>query len=109
VNNPDVVFEQVGVGSEVMLKPGLNIIGGVHPFGFKGPIACMLDVGFADDMGGMPDIEDIFIVDDDSDAILDMESTGAFEFIAVETLLPGIALVIGPFIDIGGIEVIGFF
>lgn len=51
-----------------MLKPGLNIIVGVHPLGFKGLIACMLDVGFADDMGGMPAIEGMFIVDDDSDA-----------------------------------------
>lgn len=50
-----------------MSKPDLSIMGELHPFGFKGPIAGMLDVGFADDMGGMPDSEGRFDLDDDSD------------------------------------------
>lgn len=106
MNKGDVVFEQVAGGSEVMLKPGLNIIGGVHPFGFKGPIACMLDIGFADDMGGMLDPEGTFDVADDSDAILDIVSTVAIGLVAVETLLSGMEPVIGPFIDIGDMEII---
>lgn len=89
-----------------MLKPGLNIIGEVHPFGFRAPIACKLDVGFADNMGDMPDIEGIFTVDDNSDAILDLDSIGTLELVAATTLLSGRALVIGLFIDIGSIGVI---
>jgi len=102
------VFEQVSGGSEVILKPGLNIIGGVHPFGLKGPIACMLDVGFADDIDGMPELDSIFDAEDDSDAILDMDSTGALGFVVFEALLSGMAPVVGPFIDVGGMEVIEF-
>jgi len=91
-----------------MLKPGLNIIVGVHPLGFKGLIACMLDVGFADDMGGMPDIEGMFIVDDDSDAILDMESTEVIEFTDSGVLLADMETGQGWAIDIVGVEDSGF-
>ena len=89
------------------MKPGLNIMGGVHPFGFRGPIPCMLDIAFADDMGGMPDLEGTFDVDDDSDAILDIDSTGVLRFVAVGTLLSGWKPVIGSFIDILGINGFG--
>ena len=58
-------------------------------------------------MGDMPDIEGMFTADDGSDAILDMDSTGALEFVVVETVLSSMTLVIAPFMDIGGIGVIG--
>ena len=90
------------------MYPGLNIIGGVHPLEFKGPIPCMLDIELVDDMGGIPDIKGIPDIDDDLDAILDMDGIGAMELAAFETPLPGIEPVIGSFMDIRGMEVIRF-
>lgn len=73
-------------------------------------IGGMLDIGFAEDMAGMPDIEGIFDIDGDSDAKPDMDG---IEFIGIEfigiaesmALLCEIESVIGPFIDILGINI----
>lgn len=92
----------------MILKPGLNIMGGLHPFEFRGPIACMLDVGFADDMGGMPDSEGRFNLDDDSDAILDMESIEVIEFTDSRVLLADMKTAEGWAIDMNGVEDSGF-
>ncbi len=76
--------------------------------GFKGPIPCMLEAELADDMGGIPGIKAIPDRDDDSDAILEMDRVGVMEFAVFETLLPGMELIIGSFMDIRGMEVIKF-
>ena len=83
------------------MQPGLNIIGGVHPCGFKGPTSCMLDI----DLVHMPSIEGMLNIDGNSYAIPEMGGigfTGIGESIA---LLCGIKPVIGSFIDILGINI----
>jgi len=72
VKSADVVFVQVPRGRELLLKPGLNIIGGVQPRGLSEVIDCdvpdmpnipdildMLDMPDMPDMGGMLDILDM--------------------------------------------------
>lgn len=53
VNKADVVFVHVSGGRELLLKPGLNIIGGVHPRGdnevIAGDILVMLDISIVDE------------------------------------------------------------
>ena len=75
VNREDVVFVHVAGGSELTLKPGLNIFGGVHPRAFSGPVPCA------------PDIEPIL----HSGAILDV---GELEVICIELLAVDISFVV---------------
>lgn len=89
-----------------MLYPGRNIIGGVHPLWFKGPIPCMLDIELADDMGGISEDDGIADIDDDSDDRLGIDGIGDIECAAFETIIPGIEPAIGSLMDIRGMEVI---
>lgn len=56
VSKADVVFVHVSGGRELLLKPGLNIMGGVQPRGDNEVIA--------DDMFDMLDMLDMGIVDE---------------------------------------------
>jgi hypothetical protein len=94
VNKEDVVFAHVGGGSELILKPGLNIIGGVQPFGFSGPIPIdpIPDIESIPDIDEIPDIDDIPDIESipDIGAILDI----------------GAMLDIGVILTMGAVEVI---
>lgn len=81
VNKEDVVFAHVAGGSELTLKPGLNIIGGVQPRAFSEPIPCA------------PDIEPMLEIDAilDSGAILDM---GEVEVICIELSVVDISITV---------------
>lgn len=76
VNNSEVVFVQVSGGRELLLKPGLNIDGGVQPRGLSDVLGSdMPDMPDMPDMLDMPDILDILDIPD----ILDMPDIGAID------------------------------
>lgn len=71
----------------------------------------MFDAELEDDIDSIPDITGIPDGDDKPETILEnneMDGVGAKGIAAFETLLSGMKLVIGSFIDIGGMEVIVF-
>lgn len=50
------MFAHVSGGSELTLKPALNIIGGMQPRGVSEPIPCVLDIDAMLDIGAILDI-----------------------------------------------------
>jgi hypothetical protein len=87
VNRADVVFVHVSIGRELLLKPGLNIIGGVQPRGVNEVIA-----------GDMPDTLAILDVPDIPD-MLDMgdgvtAAPFACEEVDVEVIVISLAIVL---------------
>jgi len=56
VKREDVVFAHVAGEGGLILKPGLDIIGGVQPRAFREPIPCVLDIDSMFDIDAMLDI-----------------------------------------------------
>ena len=62
INKEDVVFTHVAAGSELALKPGLNIIGGVQPRALSEPIPCVLEIDAMLDIGAIHEVGEFEVI-----------------------------------------------
>lgn len=93
VKREDVVFAHVAGEGGLILKPGLDIIGGVQPRAFREPIPCVLDIDSMFDIDAMLDIGVML----DIGAMLDigvMLDIGEVEVICIESSVIDVSFVV---------------